>query len=108
MPANGYIVLASDLEKFTSVHPTVTNVIGDFGFDFSNNSEELRLFDRNDQLYTSFIYSDQLPFPVVTNAGEYGNRKQCNRLCKIIIVERFKIDIAATASYYCNQIKLLF
>ncbi|MBK7431444.1 MAG: lamin tail domain-containing protein [Bacteroidetes bacterium] len=71
VPANGYIVLASDLEKFTSVHPTVTNVIGDFGFDFSNNSEELRLFDRNDQLYTSFIYSDQLPFPTSADAGGY-------------------------------------
>lgn len=71
VPANGYLVLASDLQKFTAIHPTVTNVIGDFKFDFSNNSEELRLFDRNDQLYTSFIYSDQLPFPAGADAGGY-------------------------------------
>ncbi len=71
VPANGYLVLASDLEKFTAIHPTVSNVIGDFKFDFSNNSEELRLFDRNDQLYTSFIYSDQLPFPSGADAGGY-------------------------------------
>lgn len=68
--ANGYLVLASDLSKFKSVNPTINNVIGDFSFDFSNNGEELRLFNSSDQLYSAFIYSTQLPFP--TQADGFG------------------------------------
>lgn len=71
IPANGYLVLASDLQKFSSIHPSVTNVIGDLKFDFSNNGEELRLFDRNDQPVISFTYSDQAPFPMSADAGGY-------------------------------------
>ena len=71
IPANGYLVLASDLEKFSAVYPTVSNVIGDFKFDFSNSGEELRLFDRNDQLQMSVLYSDQLPFATTADAGGY-------------------------------------
>ncbi|MFZ7115671.1 MAG: CotH kinase family protein [Bacteroidota bacterium] len=71
IPANGYLVLASDLEKFSAIYPSVTNVIGDFKFDFSNSGEELRLFDRNDQLHMSVLYSDQLPFATTADAGGY-------------------------------------
>ena len=71
IPANGYLVLASDLTKFRSVNPTVTNVIGDFGFDFSNNSEMLRLFNRLDQLYTSVTYADYSPWPLQADGQGY-------------------------------------
>ena len=71
VPAFGYLVLASNLSKFKSVNPTVNNVIGDFSFDFSNIGEELRLFNSSDQLYTSFIYSDQLPFPIQADGFGY-------------------------------------
>jgi hypothetical protein len=71
IPANGYLVLASDRTKFNAVHPTVTNVIGSFNFDFSNGGETLRLFNSTNQLYTSFTYSDQLPFTAQADGQGY-------------------------------------
>ncbi|HRH67119.1 MAG TPA: CotH kinase family protein, partial [Bacteroidia bacterium] len=62
--ANSYLVLASDMTKFSAIHPTVTNVIGGFGFDFDNGGEDLRLYDYNTNLYTSVFYDDFAPWPL--------------------------------------------
>ncbi len=63
IPAGAYLVLASNLNKFSEVFPTVQNVIGDFGFDFSNGGENLRLYNHRDSLLMSVYYQDQLPWP---------------------------------------------
>ncbi|MCC7231951.1 MAG: lamin tail domain-containing protein [Bacteroidia bacterium] len=71
LPANGYLVLASDLGKFRAVHPSVQNVTGDFGFDFSNGGEILRLFNSRDSLFLSVEYSDQQPWPINADGQGY-------------------------------------
>ena len=71
LPAGGYLVLASDLDKFASINPAVTNVIGDFGFDFNNGGEELRLFNRDDQLFGSVFYDDFAPWPVTADGAGF-------------------------------------
>jgi len=73
----GYLVIAEDLEKFFSQHPSVTNVIGETGFNFSDGGDKVRLFKYDDSLFTSVEYSDQAPWPVEADGNgytlEYGN-----------------------------------
>lgn len=71
IPANGYLVLASDITAFKSIHPTVTNVIGSFNFDFSNGGEMLRLFDYNNVLHRSVLYDDIAPWPLEADGNGY-------------------------------------
>lgn len=63
--------IASDLDKFASINPAVSNVIGDFGFDFNNGGEELRLFNRDDQLFGSVFYDDFAPWPVTADGAGF-------------------------------------
>ena len=63
LPGNGYLVVAEDLQKFTSRHPSVTNVIGELGFNFGNGGDQLRLYDYMDSLYLSMEYSDNTFWP---------------------------------------------
>ena len=60
IPANGYLVVASDLAKFNSIYPTVTNVVGNYGFDFDNGGEDLRVYNFNNVLYTSVLFDASL------------------------------------------------
>ena len=69
--AGAYIVLASDLEKFSERFPSVTNVIGDYGFDFSNGGENLRLFNHKDSMICLVYYQDQAPWPVEADGQGY-------------------------------------
>ncbi|MBL0137617.1 MAG: CotH kinase family protein [Bacteroidetes bacterium] len=69
--ANGYLVVASDLAKFSAINPTVTNVVGSFGFDFDNGGEDLRLYDNTNTLYTSVLYDDFSPWPLTPDGQGY-------------------------------------
>ncbi|MFN8145238.1 MAG: CotH kinase family protein [Bacteroidia bacterium] len=71
IPANGYVVVASDLAKFSAINPGVTNVVGGFGFDFDNGGEDLRLYTNADVLYTSVLYDDQAPWPLGADGQGY-------------------------------------
>ena len=66
-----YLVLASDLTKFGNKFPAVQNVLGDFGFDFGNGGEDLRLFNHSDSLVASVYYQDQLPWPMEADGQGY-------------------------------------
>ncbi|REJ82970.1 MAG: T9SS C-terminal target domain-containing protein [Bacteroidetes bacterium] len=68
---SGYIVLASDMQKFRSRFPSINSVYGNFGFDFSNGGEMLRLFNHADSLIISFTYSDQSPWPLTADGVGY-------------------------------------
>lgn len=67
----GYLVLSSDLNKFKSKFPSVQNVIGDFGFDFSNGGENLRISNQKDSLIKSVYYQDQIPWPLAADGQGY-------------------------------------
>ena len=71
IPAQGFLVIAEDLKKFMVQHPTVTNVIGETGFNFGNANDQVRLFNYNDSLYLSIEYSDQLPWPSGADGDGY-------------------------------------
>jgi hypothetical protein len=69
--ANGYLVAAEDLQKFTSQHPAVTNVVGALGFSYGNGGDEVRLYDYLDTLYLSMEYADNSFWPQGADGGGY-------------------------------------
>lgn len=76
IPADGYLVIAENLTKFYSQHPTVTNVICPLGFSLSNYGEQIRIFDYKDSLFLSMYYQISQPWPVSANGKGYT----CERL----------------------------
>lgn len=71
IPAGGYLVLAENLQKFNSVYPAVSNVIGPLGFNLSNAGEQIRLFDYRDSLYLLVNYQDVAPWPLEADGQGY-------------------------------------
>lgn len=71
IPANGYLVVVEDSLKFKSQFPNVNNWIGHLGFNFSNGGDEIRLFKHDDNLYLSFTYQDDAPWPYEADGGGY-------------------------------------
>ncbi|MEO8085850.1 MAG: CotH kinase family protein [Bacteroidota bacterium] len=69
--ANGYLVIAEDLQKFSSEHPAVTNVTGELGFNLGNGGDQVRLFDYRDSLYQGMEYFDDLSWPQGADGGGY-------------------------------------
>lgn len=63
IPANGYLVVAADLIKFTEVYPTVTNFIGPLGYNLSNSGGQIRLLKNDGSNYLSFYFQESTPWP---------------------------------------------
>lgn len=65
IPSNGFIVIATDLTKFNSIHPTVdpTKVFGDSGISLSGNGEQVALITNNRCLVDELDYNDSAPWP---------------------------------------------
>ena len=59
----GFAVLCSDCEALSIIAGDV-QVVGEIGFNFSNNGEALFLFDRDGELVDWVEYSDEAPWPV--------------------------------------------
>jgi hypothetical protein len=70
IPPGGYLVLAEDLTKFSAQHPTITNVVGMFDFDFSNKGEQLYVMNFLGDTIINLIYNDAMPWPPA--ADGYG------------------------------------
>ena len=58
-----YLVLCKNTDTFSQFFPSVSNVVGDFGFGLSGGGELLRLFDSNEQLVDKVEYNDIAPWP---------------------------------------------
>jgi hypothetical protein len=58
-----YLVLYSNLQKFNSRFPYVTNKTGPFDFGLSGDGEAIRLFNGDGKLGFSMFYDDNLPWP---------------------------------------------
>ena len=71
IPANGYLVVASDLTAFNTIYPSVSNVIGPLGFNLSNGGDQIRILDNNGQVFYSFYYQDISPWPLSADGGGY-------------------------------------
>lgn len=71
-----YLVLVSDVTKFQTVHPAVTNYIGPLGFNLSSGGEEINFFDQVGTLKYSMTFDDEAPFPLL--ADGYGPTLELN------------------------------
>ena len=58
-----YLVLSENVSYFTSVYPTVNNVIGNFDFGLNNGGDELFLVDTNGRIQLHLKYDDKAPWP---------------------------------------------
>lgn len=67
LDAGGYIVIARDPVRFAAAYPAVSNVIGPFEFKLSNGGERVRLYDAFGLLKQAFEYSDQYPWPTLSD-----------------------------------------
>ncbi len=70
-PANAYLVFARKINKFSAIHPTVTNVIGGLGFSLSNGGESIRLYDAQGKINFSVHYRNSYGWPVEADGGGY-------------------------------------
>jgi hypothetical protein len=72
IPAKGYLVLASNINKFSSIYPQVKNVLGSFNFGLRSEGEQLRLFDSNGVLSFRMFYDGKQPYwPYKPNGNGY-------------------------------------
>jgi len=61
--SEGYLVITSGLSEFVSRYDQVTNVIGNFDFGLSGNSDEIRIYNANERLVDFVKYDDESPWP---------------------------------------------
>ncbi|MFM9028446.1 MAG: CotH kinase family protein, partial [Bacteroidota bacterium] len=71
IPAGGYLVIAQDPDRFTTIYPSVSNLTGPLGFGFSNNLDRIRLVNHTGSVITSFYYFDNSPWPVEADGTGY-------------------------------------
>jgi hypothetical protein len=71
IPANGYVVIPKDSIKFREYYPHVLNRTGQMEFNLENNGEQIQIFNSEGQLYLSFVYSDQAPWPLEPDGNGY-------------------------------------
>lgn len=68
---NGYLVVAEDLNLFSQINPTVTNVIGPFSFGFGNSGDEIHLWDATSNPVLSMAFADSLTWPRAADGYGY-------------------------------------
>jgi len=61
--AEGYLVLSRDIDKFNSFYPDIENVIGNFDFGLSSQSDRVRIYDSFGLLEDSVHYFSASPWP---------------------------------------------
>ncbi len=66
---NHYLIIAKDINQFSSAFPEVSNVIGPMGFGLSGSGDQIRIFHSNGTLIDSVQYDDNSPWPT----GPDGN-----------------------------------
>lgn len=69
--AGARLVLVHDPVKFNTRHPDVTNYIGPFIFNLSNDGELVRLYKNTGKLTFSVLYDDDGDWPEGADGGDY-------------------------------------
>ena len=64
LSAGERLVIADSLESFTVKFPTVSNVIGEPPFSFSNGGDAVRLYTPSGKIQYSVRYKDSAPWPL--------------------------------------------
>ena len=78
IPAYGYLVIAENKNKFQTIHPDVTNVIGDLGFDLKNDNDSIIIKNPAGRVIINCRYSDDFPWP--ETADGYGRTLEKNEM----------------------------
>ncbi len=65
------LVLVHDTAKFKVRHPDVTNYVGPFDFNLSNDGELVRIFNFQGKLTFSLVYDDDGDWPAGADGGDY-------------------------------------
>ena len=65
------LVIVHDTAKFKIRHPDVTNYVGPFDFNLSNDGELVRLFNFQGKLTFSVVYDDDGDWPAGADGGDY-------------------------------------
>ncbi|HUM46606.1 MAG TPA: lamin tail domain-containing protein, partial [Chitinophagales bacterium] len=65
------LVLVHDVVKFQARHPTVTNYVGPFDFNLSNDGELIRLYNYLGKLTFSVVYDDDGDWPAGADGDDY-------------------------------------
>ncbi|NQT34319.1 CotH kinase family protein [bacterium] len=58
-----FLILAEDRDAFVNLFPEVNNVLGDLGFAFDGNGDQVRLFNPDELLIDSVAFDDEHPWP---------------------------------------------
>jgi len=70
IPADGYLVIASDIGAFSSIFPSVSNVVPmSSGIGLSGNGEQIALINNNKCLIDHLKYNDSSPWPLEPDGG---------------------------------------
>ena len=64
LEAGGYLAVAADVDKFSALYPTVTNVVGGWQGKLSNNAENIRLRDDLGNEVDEAFYADSGDFAI--------------------------------------------
>ena len=78
IPSGGYLVIAAEIEEFRKLYPDVSNLIGGFDFNFGNNGELIRIYDYQDNLYSSFYFQTASPWPSSPDGEGYTCERNGN------------------------------
>ncbi|MCX7875093.1 MAG: CotH kinase family protein [Melioribacteraceae bacterium] len=60
---NNYLVIAENINLFTSKFPNVKNFVGPTNFGLSGSGEFIKISDKNKNIIDSLTYDDDLPWP---------------------------------------------
>lgn len=63
MAPGAHLVLCQHMQRFSQLHPDVSNIIGDFHFDLNNSAGKIGLYDASGALVHSMRYADHRPWP---------------------------------------------
>lgn len=66
-----YLVAAQETARFSTVHPGVSNVVGDADFGLAGGGELVRIFDASGAIADSLTYDDKAPWPEEADAQGY-------------------------------------
>ncbi|MEJ2545139.1 MAG: lamin tail domain-containing protein, partial [Calditrichaceae bacterium] len=64
MPAESYLVLCRDTDKFNTQYPDVENYYSELDYGLSGSGESLSIYTNNGFLVDSLTYNDKLPWPI--------------------------------------------
>lgn len=72
LEADGYLVVADDLEAFNQYYTEITNLYGELGFGLAGGSDQVRLFDASGEMVDIVSYDDEAPWPSQADGTGYS------------------------------------